>query len=259
MPLNLDDIILEKEQNDLLIALVEAARQQPREQREKFFVILSSQGTHILGLEDFPNAYKGDVEILGNEGLLNTYYTSKGTLTFDVTPLGFRYYEHLMKSRGKSAERMEANVMHYLDTSGFQTRQPEAFAKWRQAEQLLWSSESESQHTTIGHLCREAMQLFVANLVAAYQPQGVDQDVTKTRNRLKVIIEQVRPSTSSKVAALLDALTAYWNASDGLAQRQEHGAQKEGEELTWEDSRRLVFHTALVMVEIDRTLKDIRP
>jgi hypothetical protein len=57
---------------------------------------------------------------------------------------------------------------------------------------------------------------------------------------------------------MLDALLAYWGTTSDLAQRQEHGAQKEGEVLTWEDSRRLVFHTAIVMVEIDRTLKDIR-
>jgi len=259
MPLNFDDILLEKEQEDLLIALVEAARQKPREQREKFMYIRTLSDSFIMGLDNYPNPYDGDIEVLAQAGLLNASYTRNNTLAFDVAPLGFRYYEHLMKSRGEATERVEENIFRYLDTSGFEKRHPEAFAKWRQAEQLLWSSESESQHTTIGHLCREAMQLFVANLVAAYQPQDVDQDVTKTRNRLKAIIEQVRPSTSSKVAALLDALTAYWNASDGLAQRQEHGAQKEGEALTWEDSRRLAFHTALIMVEIDRTLKDIRP
>lgn len=32
------------------------------------------------------------------------------------------------------------------------------------------------------------------------------------------------------------------------------GGQEEGEPLTWEDGRRAVFHTAIVMYEIDRTL-----
>jgi hypothetical protein len=256
--MNLDDILLEKEQEDLLIALVEAARGQPRDRREKFFVILSSEGTHILGLRDYPNAYKGDVEILGNEGLLNTSYTSKGTLTFDVTPLGFRYYEYLMKSRGEATGRIEENIFRYLDTSGFEKRHPDAFAKWHQAQELLWSSDSPTQHTAIGHHCREAMQFFATALVDAIKPQAVDQDITKTRNRLKAVIEQAKPGMSDKIAVLLDSLVDYWNALIGLSMRQEHGAQKEGEVLTWEDSRRLVFHTAIVMVEIDRTLKDIR-
>ncbi len=36
--------------------------------------------------------------------------------------------------------------------------------------------------------------------------------------------------------------------------RQEHGAQKESETLQWEDARRVVFQTAMVMFELDRTL-----
>lgn len=41
---------------------------------------------------------------------------------------------------------------------------------------------------------------------------------------------------------------------NGLAQRQEHGEQKGGEELTWEDGRRVVLYTAMVMAECDRML-----
>jgi hypothetical protein len=37
-------------------------------------------------------------------------------------------------------------------------------------------------------------------------------------------------------------------------QRQEHGAQKEGRPLVWEDGRRVVFQTAIVMFELDRAL-----
>ena len=39
-----------------------------------------------------------------------------------------------------------------------------------------------------------------------------------------------------------------------LVQRQEHGAQKEGEDLTYEDARRVLLHTAMVMDECDRIL-----
>jgi hypothetical protein len=47
-------------------------------------------------------------------------------------------------------------------------------------------------------------------------------------------------------------MLAFWGAVSDLAQRQEHGAQREAEPLGWEDARRLVFLSAVVMYEIDR-------
>jgi len=44
-----------------------------------------------------------------------------------------------------------------------------------------------------------------------------------------------------------------------LAQRQEHGGQKEGEPLVWEDARRVVLHRAVVMIEVARTLDPLAP
>lgn len=55
-------------------------------------------------------------------------------------------------------------------------------------------------------------------------------------------------------ADLLEAVAAYWSAVNGVVQRQEHGEQKGGEELTWEDGQRVVYHTATVMVESERIL-----
>lgn len=243
-----------KEQEDLLIALVEAARKQPREQRYKFEFTPTLSGPILIGLDDYPNPNKGDVEILGQERLLNTSYTSEDTLQFDVTPRGFRYYEHLMKSRDEAVERVEGTLFRYLDASGFEKRHPDAYAKWKQAEELLWSSDSASQHTAIGHHCREAMQFFATSLVEAYKPLKVEPDITKTKNRIKAVIEHAKSGTSSKISALLDTMADYWDALIDLAQRQEHGAQKEGQALNWEDSRRLVFQTVLVMTEIDRAL-----
>lgn len=46
----------------------------------------------------------------------------------------------------------------------------------------------------------------------------------------------------------------YWGAVADLTQRQEHGVQKEGEQLVWEDARRVVFQTLLVMFEVDKAL-----
>lgn len=255
--MNFDDILLEKEQEDLLIALVEAARKQPREQRYKFVFIPTLSDSIIMGLDDYPNPYKGDVEILGQERLLNTSYTSKDTLQFDVLPRGFRYYEHLMKSRGEAVERVEGILFRYLDASGFGQRHPDAFAKWKQAEELLWSSDSASQHTAIGHHCREAMQLFATSLGEAHQLSDVGSNPAQTVNRVRAVLDQAKTTKSGGIIDMLDALLSYWGTTSDLAQRQEHGGQKEGQPLNWEDSRRLVFHTVLVMTEIDRVLYEL--
>src|SRR5438309_2121033 len=55
--------------------------------------------------------------------------------------------------------------------------------------------------------------------------------------------------------ALCEAMVAYWGEVADFAQRQEHGAQKEGQALEWEDGRMLVFHTLFTMVELDRISK----
>lgn len=49
----------------------------------------------------------------------------------------------------------------------------------------------------------------------------------------------------------LKAYISYWGTVNDLVQRQEHGAQKEGEKLIWEDGRRVVFNTMVLMYEVD--------
>ena len=58
---------------------------------------------------------------------------------------------------------------------------------------------------------------------------------------------------------LLKALGGYSEALMDLIQRQEHGGQKEGHALTWQDARRVVFHTASAMYEFALTLDEADP
>ncbi len=145
-------------------------------------------------------------------------------------------------------------MFRYLDSAAFAARHPDAFAKWQQAEVLLWSSDSTQQHTAIGHHCREAMQFFATSLVEAFKPDPVDSDTAKTVSRIRAVLGQARPTMSDRVYSMLDALLHYWGTVTDLTNRQEHGAQKENRALSWEDSRRQVFQTAIVMFEFDRTL-----
>jgi hypothetical protein len=254
-----DEILLEQEQEELLIALVEASRNVPKSQRTKFILIQTMQDSWIKhpGVRGTLPAYKGDIEVLANEGLLNLAYSAKGTPNFDVTPRGFRYYEYLKHSESEPIQRIEAHTRNYLIADQFQQNYSNAYQKWSEAEQILWSSDSEQQLTTIGHLCREAIQDFITVLVNKYSPPEVDKDKAHTIVRAKAVLICVGGKLGKADKPFLDALIDYWGAVSDLIQRQEQGGQKEGRKLVWEDGRRVVFQTAMVMFEFDKSLSNL--
>ncbi|MBW1994514.1 MAG: hypothetical protein JRI77_08695 [Deltaproteobacteria bacterium] len=196
----------------------------------------------------------GDIETLGGQGLINISYGSHGSVSFDVLPHGFRYYEVLKEKIGESTKRVETTMVKYLESQHFQAKYPLAFQKWREAEAKLWSSDTEKQLTVIGHLCREAIQEFVAELVERTKPTKVDNNKAHTVSRLKAVLNTQQDKFGDSEKAFYEALLAYWGTVCDLIQRQEHGGQKEGEPLTWEDGRRIVFQSVIVMYEIDRAL-----
>ena len=254
-----DNILLELEQKTLLMTLVEAYRNVPRDQRQRFLVIETDGSTQAIvshpGLQapEF-RAYKGDFEILGRYGLLSVAYNSHGILTADIMPVAFRYYEYLRREGGQPLERIQSNVRQFLAFDDFQRKYQIAYQKWLQAEALLWGDDSGSQLTAIGHLCREAMQEFATSLIKHYAPPVFDTDKAHTKNRLSSVLALRAEQLGTTVKPFLDAVIGYWDALNLLVQRQEHGGQKEGSSLIWEDGRRVVFQTAIVMYEIDKTL-----
>lgn len=253
-----ESILLEQEQKELIAKLVEAARNVPRDQRRKFMFVQFARGSSLKhpGLAEGKesNVYKGDIEALARAGLLALSHSSRGTLLFDVTSLGFQYYEKMKRRLGEPVQRVEANMTEYLNTERFQRKYPQAHQKWSEAETLLWSSDSQERLTTIGHLCREALQEFAAALVEQHQPPSVDQDKAHTVARIKAVLDLKGEQLGNTEKPFLDALLAYWGTVSDLVQRQEHGGQKEGEPLAWIDGRRVVFQTVVLMFEIDSSL-----
>lgn len=249
-------IVLEKEQNDLFAEMVEAQRSLPREDRRKFALMKHMRGADLLhpGMSGGENVYEGDLEALVEAGLLRPSFGSKGTPLYDITPRGYQYYEKVKKSQDEPVERIEEHVRTLLESGRFQNEYLEAYAKWRDAEEMLWSSDSVEQLSKIGHSCREAMINFVNVLVDRFNPPEVDTDQAKTVNRLRSVLEYRANELGRTERRFLEALTEYWYKVSDLVQRQEHAALREGEELVWEDGRRVVFQTALVMYEVDRSL-----
>lgn len=134
----------------------------------------------------------------------------------------------------------------------FRRRHPRAIEKWESAERALWSSDSQTKLTSIGHMCREALQAFATESLGLVGDPDADPDVQHPVSRMRTVING--RTQSEALRHLSDALLAYWGAFNDVVQRQEHGAAKEGEGISWEDGRRVVFQTLVVMHEVDRTM-----
>jgi len=253
--------LLEEEQKQLLELLVEASRNVKRENRQEFIIIeiagsrskVDHPGLPIGGVE----AYMGDIKILAREGLIALSYVQRGVHSFDVISSGFKYYEDMKLSQNQPVQRVENAVKQFLNANNFRRKYSKVYLNWARAETLLWSSDSQSQLTTIGYLCHEALQDFAAILVKKHRPPNVDTDKANTVARIRAVLNQRCDQLGRTESPFLEALLVYWGTVSDLVQRQKHGGKKEGEPLIWEDGRRVVFQTAILIMEIDSALSKV--
>jgi hypothetical protein len=244
---------LEPSQVGLLVDLVEAA-QRILPERDNFLAVRAQANdprwlvNHGGFVGTYP-AHPNDLLVLELTHLIHITRHPASGWEFFVLPDGHAYYRQLKQAHGAPIARLEAAVRGWLDGDRFQARHPAAYRKWVLAEARLLETNTTDHLTEIGHHCREAMQEFVSGLVAQYQPPAVDPNPAHDIARFKAVLLARAPGTT--LAPFLDAL---WRALGALVQRQEHGAQREGEPLGIEDGRRVVFQTLSVMYEVDRAL-----
>jgi hypothetical protein len=248
---------LEPVQEELLKKLVEAELSVPSEKRHSFQIRrpYNSYGAQLrhAGWDREERIFDGDIEVLAQVGLVSIQ-RNQSSASFYVTPAGYQYCRALSTKGAAPLERVEERVLRYLGYQGFRKRFPVAFSKWTEAEHLLWQGECQRSESLIGHLIREAMQEFVD---AAVHKNGVETlvDKTKTVARLRDTLNQRKSALGETALEALKALLAYWGALSDLVQRQEHEANRENERLTWADSRRLVFLSAVLFTEVDLALR----
>ncbi len=249
----------EQEQEELLSNLVEAYRNQERDKRAPFLqVFFSGEINATIKHAGFPSghikAYPGDLDTLARAGLIFFHPSGSSVREFDISPEGFDFYAEIKDQESEPLRTVELTYIAYLESSHFRATYGKAYQKWRDAESLLWRSDSENQLTTIGHLCREAIQEFADSLVTRNNIQNVDPNKAHDIARIKAVIHLYQTRLGLAERAFLDAVLTYWGTISDLIQRQEHGGQKEGRALVWEDGRRVVFQTAIVMHEVDNGL-----
>jgi hypothetical protein len=242
-------IYLEDEQLALFEQLLEAWRAIPRDQRIPFLYVRTMGANIVQGNGINLEVPDGDIEALRAEGLLSFDGDS-----FTISARSVAMYQEWKESHVEPAADIENTVQRYLDSDRFRARYPEAYARWKDAAVLLWGEDSEQELSTIGHKCREAMQEFATALLELHGVQDANPDKAKTRDRFSAVVNSRRADLGERKSEILDALFAYWRATENLIQRQEHAGQREGESLTPEDGRRAVFQTAVVMFEAERTL-----
>jgi hypothetical protein len=248
---------LEPEQVQLFYYMVEAARQAPREERG-WYAFAVGGGTEILqGPGGQREVILSDVHELERLGLLRPVPRTDGG--YLIPPEGYRRYAEMKREEGQPFERVEEQPQRFFEGQAFQEAFPRAYALWGEAEGLLWSAESDTDFTTIGHKAREAMQAFATELVERYRPPEVEPSPVLVNKRLGAVIAAFEPRLGERRAALLRALGDYSEATMGVIQRQEHGGQKEGQPLVWQDARRVVFHVAVVMFEFGLMLGEAPP
>lgn len=253
----LDEIQLLPDQRELLREFVESTRRMPRGGREPFMCIAVATSHNLLIAhpdfsDDHPGAYPGDLDALAAEGLVRLSSVGGGTRNVDLTPLAFRYYDWLQAQAGQPTLRMEKELRSLMDGESFRRAHPEAYAKWQQAEALLWATDANAHVSTVGHLCREALQEYAGTLVTRLGVQGVPADPAKTVARIRAVLGAL--STGATEAPFLEALLTYWGTLSDLVQRQEHAGAKEGEAVTVADAGRVVLHTLLVMYEVEQAI-----
>lgn len=156
-------------------------------------------------------------------------------------------------------QRIHEEARHVLASSSFAETYPGAFDAWAAGERLLWGDDARSNLTTIGHRVREAAQLFATALVDAHGPPSVTADQAKVELRLGAVIAMYRPLLGEARRLALEALGNLWEANNKLIQRQEHGASKAGDRVSWDDARRIVFLTMFLMVEFAAAFEELPP
>lgn len=250
---------LEDEQIALLKRFVEAHRDVPQESRGEFIAdepFGADQATFIHSRKPDVRFYGSlaDANVLADAGFLKRSIDHRGTaLYYYVLPKAIAQYAEAKRSR-PAANVVEAEVRGFLSAPEFAKVHGPALAKWEQAASVLWASDSSQQLTTIGHLCREALQAFAASFAQHHRVEVSHIGSEKTVARLKAVLAARAGDVRTTASEFLDALIAYWGTVSDLVQRQEHGSQREKTDLSWEDARRVVFQTCVVMYEVHRAV-----
>jgi hypothetical protein len=160
-------------------------------------------------------------------------------------------------------ERIEDYLRSYLEDERFRTTHPLACGRWIVAWEMLWCADSRAKVIAVGQRACEAMQAFGSSLLEACAPLPMDPrwpELLTERGTRAAPLDAVGgvlgaygEQLGSERSELLAGLLEHWHTLAEHVSRHEQDLQAAAGRLRWEDGRRLVLFTALVMVEVDRS------
>lgn len=152
---------LDPEAERLLWELVSAARSVPRRERGGFLSVQTYGGASISHpglpggeMEDYD---EGDLRDLVENSFIRVTQRGGSDQQFELRPAAFAAYDAAHRDAAKPLEAQEQLAVEHLRSDVFSARYSEAFAKWRDAEAVLWQDESVKNLTTsaicVGRRC----------------------------------------------------------------------------------------------------------
>jgi hypothetical protein len=154
---------------------------------------------------------------------------------------------------------LEDYLRAYLEDQRFRSAHPLGRGRWVVAWEMLWCADSRAKVIAVGQRARTGMQAFSVSMLERCMPLVMDShwpqesQGTGPLDGLASIAEAYAEQLGPGRRQLLLDLLGPWGALSDKLQRHEQGSQPPDERLHWEDGRRLVLFTALVMVEFDRS------
>jgi hypothetical protein len=149
---------------------------------------------------------------------------------------------------------LEAYVAACVSHERFRSVHLRAYEHWSQASAILYRDSARESLLAAGQKAHEALQEFACAVSEPPHSLAPDTDSTEaTAGRLRAFTETYRSQLGDARCELLQALLDHWRALIDDLQSHVHEPEMVDEPLRWEDARRVVILTALVMVEIDRS------
>ncbi|MCW3026968.1 MAG: hypothetical protein JWN81_179 [Solirubrobacterales bacterium] len=160
-------------------------------------------------------------------------------------------------------QRIDEYLRAYLEDERFRSAHPLAYGRWLVAWEMLWCADTRARVIAVAHRTPAAMQAFASSLLERCTPLAMDPhwpDLLADGSRrpdpldgLTSVADAYREQLGEDRSELLGGLLEHWRALLLGVRRHDDRSQPPAERLHWEDGRRLVLFTALVMVEFDRS------
>jgi hypothetical protein len=162
-----------------------------------------------------------------------------------IKPEGWAYLEEINK------KNVSLHIVSYIIDYLIQKKEISNFPKTSQLVidiKKTYERSNNLELSTIGHKCRELLQIFATEVIAYKKIEVSDTDITHTKNRISEILNTLKIGKTKP--KFIRSNYDYMDVLIDLVQRQEHAGTKENEVLIWNDARRIIIHCVMYIIDL---------